>query len=356
MNCIYPSRININFDQLLEKTTSHQLNNSHFKWIRHIQNLQDPTETVSYFERFGKKTRKIHVIGNRTYIQKNQIGEGTFKTVYSGKSITGEKVAILEMSIENEQQRRAVQRELNILQALQKIEGVVRFKAVGTQQDKKIIIQELCEEGTLHAHLGKCTLAEKIDISIQILKAINALHKAKVIYGDLKPENILLKRDSENKKFLIRFGDFGGSYQIGSIPLVGSLYYMSPERLIWMKVSNNNEQLKGNLQIEAEICDIGLVLLNLFVAEDYREQPFPWCNEIDEFFLAKIEELEERYTCLKDTMTSDLAEMETIIETYNNDTEADICKMILTMLNIEHPNQRPSLDIMIQAFETYANV
>lgn len=61
-------------------------------------------------------------------------------------------------------------------------------------------------------------------------------------YADLKPANILLSR-KEN----IKIGDFGlGKYftdesKLYSTSVLGSPYYMSPERLLQMKYSFNSD-------------------------------------------------------------------------------------------------------------------
>ena len=68
-------------------------------------------------------------------------------------------------------------------------------------------------------------------ITVQILQGLAYLHKNHVVHRDIKPANILL-----NKNGIVKLADFGVSGQTetsmdGLTSWVGTMSYMSPERL-----------------------------------------------------------------------------------------------------------------------------
>ena len=112
---------------------------------------------------------------------------------------------------------------------------------------------------------GKFSVNETIDISKQILHAINCVHKANVIHRDIKPNNILL-----NNEGVVKVMDFGlakvvqeqGSQVTVTQTAAGTLYYMSPE------------QVKASKEIDkrTDIYSLGMTIYEMLTGRNPFEK------------------------------------------------------------------------------------
>jgi serine/threonine protein kinase len=112
---------------------------------------------------------------------------------------------------------------------------------------------------------GKFTVKETIEISRQILHAINCVHKANVIHRDIKPNNILLTDEG-----VVKVMDFGlakvvqeqGSQVTVTQTAAGTLYYMSPE------------QVKGSRDIDrrTDIYSLGMTIYEMLTGRNPFEK------------------------------------------------------------------------------------
>jgi serine/threonine protein kinase len=112
---------------------------------------------------------------------------------------------------------------------------------------------------------GKFSVKETIDITKQILHAINCVHKANVIHRDIKPNNILLNDDG-----IVKVMDFGlakvvqeeGSQVTVTQTAAGTLYYMSPE------------QVKGSRNIDkrTDIYSLGMTIYEMLTGRNPFEK------------------------------------------------------------------------------------
>lgn len=357
---IETTKKNVKLAQLIVETTKSKFNNTDFKLIRKIQSLPSKNAIVSYSKIVNNQKIKFLIAGDHsTYALENQIGNGTFKTTCQGKTLfSPEKVAILEIDIGDEDKRIACERELTILEKLKNIPGIVQLKSTYTKKNKKILIEELCDGGPLLTHLENLGNAERVNICLQILKIIDQIHEKGFIYGDLKPQNFLLKKDSETQQLLVRFGDFGFSHEKGNKPLGGSFFYMSPERLSWLvELDEKDQLLDESAQVKSEIFEMGLIIIELLLAKMDHDHPFPWCERIEmliNVYEVKDDpnELRQCYKELKDCMIKRFKDLEKSINMKNR-AAAQAYRIIIAMLNVENPNDRPSLSEVIEKFEKY---
>ena len=111
--------------------------------------------------------------------------------------------------------------------------GVVGVYDVVWRPDRSWIVMEYVESASLDAVLrenGPLPHREAARIGLGVLAALRAAHRAGVLHRDVKPHNVLLATDGR-----VVLTDFGlariKGAEHGSEPLLGSPYFVAPERL-----------------------------------------------------------------------------------------------------------------------------
>ncbi|KAB5540885.1 hypothetical protein DKX38_013859 [Salix brachista] len=143
----------------------------------------------------------------------NEIGEGSFSTVYKGRLRDGSYVAV-KRAKKNTYDKRLLLEFQNEALALSKIEhlNLVRLHGYVEQGDERIIVVEYVGNGNLGEHLdGKkgsiLEIAERLDIAIDVAHAITYLHTytdPPIIHRDIKASNVLI-----TEKLRAKVADFG---------------------------------------------------------------------------------------------------------------------------------------------------
>jgi len=127
--------------------------------------------------------------------------------------------------------------EVQILQHLVGVPGVVQLR--GAYEDCRAVnlVLELCAGGDLLDHilrLGRLTEADAAAAARAIVLALRRCHARGVVHRDVKPENFLLATDGCAAS--CRVSDFGVSafFEAGQKfgEIVGTPYYMAPEVLL----------------------------------------------------------------------------------------------------------------------------
>jgi serine/threonine-protein kinase len=189
-----------------------------------------------------------------------EIGRGGMGTVYEAEDSTlGRKVAI---KLLNPALLGKGGKELERFQAEARIQAnlnhpnIVTLHDIQPHQDSYYMVMEYVEGKTL-AQLVKSygALPSNIVVAIskQVLDALAAAHRHKVVHRDLKPANIMLTPEG-----LAKVMDFGIAKAEGSKHLtatgaiVGTVFYMSPE------------QVRGEiLDARSDIYSFGIILFEL---------------------------------------------------------------------------------------------
>jgi eukaryotic-like serine/threonine-protein kinase len=109
---------------------------------------------------------------------------------------------------------------------------------------------------------GRLTLAEAIDVGVQVCAGLEHAHAAGLVHRDVKPQNLLRRRDGT-----VKIADFGiakpaeGTALTDAGNLFGTAAYVAPERL----------SDRGDVTGAADIYSLGVVLYELITGRT----PYP---------------------------------------------------------------------------------
>ncbi|KAF7366684.1 Pkinase-domain-containing protein [Mycena sanguinolenta] len=172
------------------------------------------------------------------YIQLEKLGEGTYATVFKGRSkTTNEIVALKEIHLDAEEGTPSTAiREISLLKELKHV-NVLRLHDVIHTETKLILVFEFCEQDLkrymdAHGQRGALDPATVKSFMFQLLKGTNFCHENQVLHRDLKPQNLLI-----NRKMELKLGDFGLARAFG-VPVntfsneVVTLWYRAPDVLL----------------------------------------------------------------------------------------------------------------------------
>ncbi|KAI4803396.1 hypothetical protein KUCAC02_006945 [Chaenocephalus aceratus] len=159
-----------------------------------------------------------------TYIKLDKLGEGTYATVFKGRSkLTDNLVALKEIRLEHEEERHAPPSEkleediqfipLSLLKDLKHANIVTLHDIIHTEKSLTLVFEYLDKD--LKQYMDDCgnimsmPQCEVLHMSFQIflfqiLRGLSYCHKRKVLHRDLKPQNLLI-----NEKGELKLADFG---------------------------------------------------------------------------------------------------------------------------------------------------
>lgn len=187
---------------------------------------------------------------NKKYILLNKIGEGSFGSIYRAENYrTKEEVAIKVETILNDVN--LLKNESEIYQYLLGTRGIPQVKWYGKDDKHYYMVIPLLGKSLEQIMNEKKIFSLKLvlQIGVQILYLLKAIHEKKLIHRDIKPDNFLLGKN--NQLYLIDFG-LCKTYIQNDVHiemkktsgLIGSITYASIH-------SHQNEQLSRRDDLES---------------------------------------------------------------------------------------------------------
>uniref|UniRef100_A0A8C3ACV0 cyclin-dependent kinase n=1 Tax=Cyclopterus lumpus TaxID=8103 RepID=A0A8C3ACV0_CYCLU len=171
-----------------------------------------------------------------TYVKLGKLGEGTYATVFKGRSkLTENLVALKEIRLEHEEGAPCTAiREVSLLKNLKHANIVTLHDIIHTDRCLTLVFEYL--DSDLKQYLDNCgNLMSMHNVKIfmfQLLRGLAYCHKRKILHRDLKPQNLLI-----NDKGELKLADFGLA-RAKSVPTktysneVVTLWYRPPDVLL----------------------------------------------------------------------------------------------------------------------------
>uniref|UniRef100_A0A0B8RY53 cyclin-dependent kinase n=1 Tax=Philothamnus irregularis TaxID=1899461 RepID=A0A0B8RY53_9SAUR len=171
-----------------------------------------------------------------TYVKLEKLGEGTYATVFKGRSkLTKNLVALKEIRLEHEEGAPCTAiREVSLLKNLKHANIVTLHDIIHTKCSLTLVFEYL--DSDLKQYLDNCgNLMSMYNVKIfmfQLLRGLSYCHQHKILHRDLKPQNLLI-----NGKGELKLADFGLA-RAKSVPTktysneVVTLWYRPPDVLL----------------------------------------------------------------------------------------------------------------------------
>ena len=189
----------------------------------------------------------------------HRLGGGAFGEVFKArKTSIGKTFAIKFLKLDEETQRRMVERELEQVRHLAGIDhpNLVSIEDMGVVMDVPYLVMGYAGEETLARKLrsGPLSHRDALLYFVQAARGVSALHDRRLVHFDLKPSNVFLRGE------VARVGDYGLAKLMGESDMTlsvgrGTPQYMAPEIL------------KGRADHRADIYSLGVILYEALVGQ-----------------------------------------------------------------------------------------
>ena len=186
-----------------------------------------------------------------SYLILDHLGTGGMGQVYLAKDSRLDRIVALKILaadvVADKRRMQRFRREAKVASSLNQ-PNILTIYESGEVDTLTYIAAEYVDGETLRDHLRnkRLKLGEILDISIQMLAALDAAHEARIIHRDLKPENVMIRRRDQVVKLL----DFGlakvtekkksgetnsheesiTEFKTSPGQIMGTVNYMSPEQ------------------------------------------------------------------------------------------------------------------------------
>ena len=187
-----------------------------------------------------------------------ELGRGSFGTVYKGSDDDGSSVAIKKVSKNDKKKASTEAVKFHFLKEKIFHNHFMKVYDVKTWMDSMWKVIKFCDLGDLNKffekYLLRLDMTNKVSLMRQIAKGIAFLHQNNIVHRDIKPGNILLK--SCKGYAVVKLGDFGLSKFLDPNDMtsamssnVGTLTFKAPE--FWDRQPDERVRYHRNIDVYA---------------------------------------------------------------------------------------------------------
>src|SRR5580658_4573040 len=242
---------------------------------------------------------KVNKIGK--YEVLDVIGRGGMGMVYKAIDPTiGRVVAIKKVTSVLSDDPDLLKRFYREAQSTGKLQhpNIVTLHDLGDQDGVPYLVMEYLEGDSLEKVIKErrpYSLAEKLNIIIQVCDGLGYAHQRQIIHRDVKPGNVVVLKDGGVKIVDFGIAQLGNERFTRTGQVVGSLYYMSPE------------QIQGaDIDARSDIYSTGVVLF------EFLSEMLPFQGKDPTSTLAKI--LHERPSSLASVLRQCPPDLDQVVQ------------------------------------------
>ncbi|KAG8708124.1 hypothetical protein FRC08_000097, partial [Ceratobasidium sp. 394] len=147
-----------------------------------------------------------------------KLGSGGFSTVYRATELpTGRIVALKQSRASLRIKRPLLQHESKVLKLLSGHPAIPQVYAYGRIEHFELLSMELLHRSLREVveQVGPLSIVNVLDVTDQMLAALEHVHSHGLVHRDIKPDNIMLQRPESWQICLI---DFSFTYRLPSLP------------------------------------------------------------------------------------------------------------------------------------------
>lgn len=137
-------------------------------------------------------------------------------------------------SLENEMEKRDLQRQVSILKMLEDSSHIIKFYGLVEHVDRLYLVTEWAELGSLQRYYktyGPLKWIKRLEFALDITRGLSFLHNSGILHRDIRSENIFVNEHKQAK--LANFGLSKGFNETTGryIRSTEQLRYTAPEKL-----------------------------------------------------------------------------------------------------------------------------
>ncbi|KAK2408283.1 receptor kinase protein Xa21 [Trifolium repens] len=206
--------------------------------------------------------------------ESNLLGKGGFGSVYQGKLLDGEMIAVKVIDLQSDVKSKSFDTECNAMTNIRH-RNLIKIISGCSNLDFKALVMEFMPNGSvdkwLYSHNYCLNFLQRLNIMIDVASALEYLHRGSsvpVVHCDLKPTNVLL-----DENMVAHVSDFGIAKLMDEgqskthTETLATIGYLAPEY-----------GSSGIVSVKGDVYSYGIMLMEIFT----RKKP------ADDMFVAEL--------------------------------------------------------------------